>query len=193
MLKKFLTRPFLNLFLVCCLLITTELFPVYADMAEKNYKEQSLKAAFLLNFARFTLWPEEEIENNRPLIFLITFDPKSETGFDAISGEKLRGRDILVEYSSKNNIMKLDLIPDLIFITKTDNKHIDKIISRFGNSPVLTVSDVEGFAQKGGMIEMIIRNKSLHFIINYNAVKKSGLEMNYQMLKLADRVLNNEE
>jgi nitrogen regulatory protein PII len=165
----------------------------HADEPEYIEREQNLKAAFLVNFARFTRWPEGRENRHTPFIFLNTLNEIEGRGFKAISHAHVRGHNIEVRFSEKNQIDTTMTPPDLIFITNTSYQELEKILKWLEGKPVLTVSDILGFTSYGGMIELIRKKDSIHFNINYKSVKKAGLEMNYQMLKLADKVFADEK
>ncbi len=66
---------------------------------------------------------------------------------------------------------------------------LEKILQDIKNRPILTISDIKGFAEAGGMIELLEHDGSIHFIVNIAAIRSSGLAMNYQILQLADKVI----
>ena len=57
---------------------------------------------------------------------------------------------------------------------------------------VLTVSDMEGFAQQGGVINLVIRNQRLGFEINEDAAQRANLKISSKLLKLAKVVKDKE-
>jgi len=50
---------------------------------------------------------------------------------------------------------------------------------------VLTVSEIENFAHRGGVIQLKKENNRIVFEINIEAARRAGLAMNSQLLKLA--------
>jgi hypothetical protein len=50
----------------------------------------------------------------------------------------------------------------------------------------LTVSDIENFADKGGVIRFIREDGKIHFRINIDAAKNSQLEISAKLLQLAE-------
>lgn len=51
--------------------------------------------------------------------------------------------------------------------------------------PILTVSDMENFCQKGGVIRLLTINNYLKFEVNLDAAQKAGLNIGSQMLNSA--------
>jgi len=58
--------------------------------------------------------------------------------------------------------------------------------------PILTVSDTEGFTRLGGGIELARSGGRVQFVVNADALSRSGLTPSSQMLRLAQRVIGGE-
>jgi len=56
------------------------------------------------------------------------------------------------------------------------------VLSRW---PVLTVSDIRGFADHAGMIEFLMEHDRVRFEVNLNATQKAGLALSSELLKVA--------
>ena len=54
--------------------------------------------------------------------------------------------------------------------------------------PLLTISDTEGFAARGGMVELVDDNDSIRLDVNLRALRASQLGLSSQVLKLARQV-----
>ena len=50
---------------------------------------------------------------------------------------------------------------------------------------VLTVGDMDGFSQAGGIINFISVDSKIHFEINVDAAQSVGVKISSQLLKLA--------
>jgi hypothetical protein len=49
----------------------------------------------------------------------------------------------------------------------------------------LTISEIEGFTQSGGIINFYIEESKIRFEINVGAAEKAGLKISSKLLKLA--------
>src|SRR5436190_7684713 len=59
--------------------------------------EDDLRAAFILNFARFITWPGEYPDNPAPLVVGVWGDPGLASALDrVINGQTVRGRKLMV-------------------------------------------------------------------------------------------------
>lgn len=84
-------------------------------------------------------------------------------------------------------------------LTEATNCHIVYVASEFKHDtgallkivagyPVLTVADVAGFAQQGGIVNFIVRDGKVRFEINRTAAQKAGLTLDGRLLGVATLV-----
>ena len=52
----------------------------------------------------------------------------------------------------------------------------------------INILDTPGFAEKGGMVNLVRDDRRIKIKVNTNAVKKAGLKLNAKLLNLADVV-----
>jgi len=76
---------------------------------------------------------------------------------------------------------------EFVFIGRSENGRLDSLLRRFQGRRLVTVSDIEGFALAGGMVEFSLRSDSprIQILINRKAAQKQGIEFNAQLLRLA--------
>ena len=77
----------------------------------------------------------------------------------------------------------------LMFIGSESNDGIQEILDKISGSQIVTVSDVKGFADKGGMIELVKEGRHIRFILNRHAAKNHGIKFGAQLLSLAKEVI----
>ena len=65
----------------------------------------------------------------------------------------------------------------------------DPLLGQVDGSPVLTVSDTPEFLKLGGQIVLVRENKRIRFDVNLPAVRKSGITLRAQLLRLARHVI----
>lgn len=148
--------------------------------------EHAVKAGFVFNFIKFTQWPAGDEAVSAPLRLC-------STGAEALQGQlaQLQGRAM--------GGRALEVVPgavaakvrqcDVLFIGEGDADRLDALLRGLGNAPVLTVGDLPGFVQAGGMIGLRIEANRVRFDVNLAVAQRSGLVLNSQMLKLAGKVL----
>jgi hypothetical protein len=148
-------------------------------------EEYTIKAVFLERFTRFIEWPGESEINDTTKPFVISVIGKNPFGNileETYSAQKILNKNVEIRY-----ISKIDQIEktNILFISKSKDKELSKILSYTKGKPILTVGDTKGFAKKGVMINFYLSSGKLRFEINETAVKESGLSMSYLLLQVA--------
>ena len=142
-----------------------------------------LKAAYTLNFARFTDWPAPE-QTTAPLQFCVVGNNETTTALMELKGT-IYGRPVMARsLRLPGNIEGCALL----YLTDIPQYRLSRILTALKGKTLLTISDIPGFASKGGMIELLIKNQRLRFKINRKAVHQSGLKLDIKLLKLAIHV-----
>jgi hypothetical protein len=79
---------------------------------------------------------------------------------------------------------------ELLFIGRSESRRLADLLDAVKAATAVTVSDIEGFAAAGGMVELGVRGegKGLAIIINRRAARAHGIEFNAQLLRLARTV-----
>ncbi len=147
--------------------------------------EYELKAAFLFNFAQFVEWPPSAFAStNSPLVIgLWGNDPFGKSLDDLVHGESVRGHPLEIRHVRGAD----DLAGvQVLFIARSEQNRLPGILRSVGKKPVLTVSDIDRFAERGGMIGMVMVANKVRFKINQDEAKSSGLQLNARLLRLAE-------
>jgi hypothetical protein len=155
--------------------------PVFAS--SQTASEQTLIAAFLYNFFKFTEWPENSIENE------ITLCADKNSAFEelnAISGKLVQNKPVQVKFISLSDSYKQCQLLYLSRDISADN--IREWIHLTKGQPTLVVSNASGFLDMGGMIALINDGKNLNFSVNLEVTRNSSLKLNAQLLQIAREV-----
>jgi len=146
-------------------------------------KEYQVKAAFLFNFVQFVEWPAGAFANsNTPIcIGILGEDPFGAALEETVRGETVQGRKLIVQRSRRVEELKNC---HLIFISKSETERIAAILGDLDPLPVLTVSETQGFAQRGGIINLYLAGNKVRFEINPAAARRKGLKISSELLSL---------
>ena len=157
--------------------------------------EYQLKAVFLYNFAKFVEWPAESLADARgPIIFgILGKDPFGATIDQIIKTKTVKDRklrikrfekikDLRVSYTGKGEEKETCHI---LFISSSEEEHLANILEILKDSSVLTVGEMEQFAQRGGIINFTLREGKVQFEINVDAAERAELKISSKLLKLA--------
>ena len=150
----------------------------------REVEEYAVKAAFALNFVRFTLWPEDLFDNDTDSYrFCFMGNKNVAKEFAAINGKKNGARNIYVhDLSSGEEYSQCDIV----FISRDTDPLVSKqILSKVKGKPVLTIGETREFINQGGVINFFSKDNRLHFEINTRAAEIQGLKLSSRLLKLA--------
>ncbi len=169
------------LFLLLCFLFGPGII-----QADETIKEYQLKAAFLVNFARFITWPEQAFSPDRQELQLCVVGTNPfGAALRGLEGKKINGRNVRTTHlrSFKNSSQC-----HLLYVSSSEKDKLPFLRSDIGQQAVVTVSDITGFVDAGGGIEFVTEASRLSFIINHSDLKQRGLQASASMLNLAASV-----
>jgi len=145
--------------------------------------EYQIKAAFLYNFAKFVDWPPDDTgqEKTEFKIGIIGDDPFG-TDIDVIDNKHVRGMPLKIFRADSLNALG-DC--QIIFLSASIEDELKAILAQMQDRSVLTVSDTNGFAHRGVIINLIKVNNKIRFEINAAAAERAGLKISSHLLRLA--------
>ena len=149
--------------------------------------EYQVKAAFLLNFTKFVEWPAAAFPApDAPItICVIGEDPFGAILDRTIEGERVNRHGV----SARRLLAAGDPRScHILFISQSEQERFAQIVSRLRGSSVLTVSELPGFADTGGMIEFLIEEGKARFYINAATTEGAGLKLSSRLLRVAKEV-----
>jgi hypothetical protein len=165
---------------------------VAQEETTKPFDSYKVKAVFLYNFTKFVKWPGQTslaVTHNANVCIY---------GDNPFNGKL----DILEKASSpeltfhiKRNVSQNDF-PDcqILFVSKSQAANMSEVIAGTHKLPVLTASDIDGFAASGGVVEMRksennIGKESIKLIINLESAEAKNLDIDAQLLAIAAEVI----
>jgi hypothetical protein len=150
--------------------------------------ENEVKAAFLFHFAQLVTWPDPaHAPGEAPpiVIGVVGRDPFGRVLEATIGRETVRGRPLRIVRFAQVPTEPAQL-PHILYVAAGDVDDAVRTVTALSSAPVLTVSTVKGFAQRGGMVEFkITPDARVAFDINLRTVERAGLKMSSQLLKIA--------
>jgi hypothetical protein len=149
---------------------------------ELKMPEYQVKAAFLFNFTKLVDWPTNAFSSsNAPLtIGVLGRDPFGKALDDVVAGRGVNGHTIQVmRFNSVEEVKDCQIL----FISESERRRIDSIITLLQDKPLLTVGDTKGFASRG-IIELVKSNETINLRINLDAAHRAGLALSSRLTRL---------
>jgi hypothetical protein len=149
--------------------------------------EYQLKAVFLFNFAQFVEWPPSAFPNSQtPLVIgILGEDPFGTYLDETVRGETVHDRPLVVR--RYRNVQEIATC-HILFISRREDRRIRGILDSLRGRSVLTVSDADRFATRGGMIRFVTDHKRIRFRINLEAARAASLILSSKLLRPAQIV-----
>ncbi len=147
--------------------------------------EYEVKAAFLYNFAKFVKWPDGA-PGATFVVAVMGDDPFGEILDRTFAGKTIDGQKIEVR---RIHTPTPPSDARIVFIGASEKPHLAQILKSLEGGSALTVADMEGFTERGGMIAFRLRSEVVNFDINLDQVERARLKMSSQLIRLARNVI----
>lgn len=153
--------------------------------AQRVAAEDQVKAAFILNFARYVEWPAESFPfSDAPLVICSSSygNIGTELQILEINRKRVQGRSVKV---------KLGIAADrargchVLFIPESDEARVAHYLDSISGRAILSVSDSEAFIKSGGAIGLVRVGGKLQFEISREALARARLKASSNLLRLA--------
>ncbi|HXB73009.1 MAG TPA: YfiR family protein [Candidatus Acidoferrales bacterium] len=182
------------LFRLLALLLALQVCPdllAATNPATNTANEYALKAAFLYKFASFVVWPDSNA--SEPLCIGVAGDDPFGSALDeVVKGKSINGRTfeirrfapgqmpgncqiLFISGSEKNGSEK----------NGSEKKKLPAVLDHVQGVPILTVGDMAGFCESGGMIRLGLEDNRIIIEINPAAAEKAGLQLSSKLLGVA--------
>ena len=153
----------------------------------KVFNESDVKAAFLYYFTYFISWPDQDIYSKSAPLKLCIFET---------SRVKQSLEHILASPKAANSAVELHVISkpaevvtcSFVYIDPDDRELVTSVMAITRGKPILTVSDGDGFADAGGMIELKREENRVRVRINVDVISEHELKASSKLLGLAEIV-----
>ena len=153
--------------------------------AQTAANEYQIKAVFLFNFTQFVDWPANAFSDAQtPLVIgVLGDDPFGPYLDETVRGEKVKDRPLVVQRYRRPADIKTCHV---LFISRSESARLDQIFGSLRGRNILTVSDIEGFARRGGMMLFLTQGNKTRLRINLEAAKAANLTISSKLLRPAE-------
>jgi hypothetical protein len=141
-----------------------------------------VQAVYLYDFAKFVRWPAA-VKSSAPLGLCVAGQTiYVEALMRIVAGEQIGGRPVTVRGIERPEQEDGCAI---VFIGAAMKDHLKSLVAASEGKPILTVSDVPGFLEQGGMIQFVLTENRVRFAVNLGPVDRNGLALSSELLKVA--------
>lgn len=152
------------------------------QQVDNNYK---LYSVFIYKFTQYLNWPDDYgtgdfvigILGNSP----ITIEMQKMSKQKTIGERRIRVK----QYPSSVTIRDKCHI---LFVSKENSNELTQVLKLFEKEPTLVVTEREGLAKTGSMINFVIRNSKVQFELNQKQLDRVKLKVSQNLIKVATLV-----
>ena len=147
-------------------------------------KEKDIKAVFLFNFTQFITWPDSAFSSVDSIfnICILGKNPFGDGLSRLVNNEMVKQHPVILKELDKIEQVKPCHI---LYISRSKKRDLEDIFAFVQGKPILTVSDIKKFAQKGGMVGFFKQKRKLRFYIAPQSMRDVELVANSNLLRVA--------
>lgn len=145
--------------------------------------EYEVKAAFLYNFTKYVEWPATAFQEggDELVICVLGHDPFGDVLDDTVHGESVHGKRLATRRLAR---VEEGAGCHLLFVSSSETRDLARVLKFVEGTSILTVGETDGFAERGGIINLQKEENKIRFEINVASAERSGLRISSQLLKL---------
>jgi len=175
--------------MVLVLLLAASAIPCAHADEQLQLIEQEIKGGLLYNFLKYTEWPAEAAAAPGTPIGVCLFGGDPFNGrLQPMSGRTVNQR--VIQVRRVDNLQEAQGCA-LVFVDGSQKEAWPTLERAMTGKGILTVSDFDGFAESGGMIEFIRVEKRIGVKVNTDALAKNHFQVQDRLLRLANAVHTN--
>jgi hypothetical protein len=162
------------------------LLPLTALPQPSTAKAHEVKAAFLLKFTQYTIWPTNTFASDGAPVVI------------GVAGADLVYRQLQREAKGTTGarpaeIRQVTTLEEalgchVLFIGDEENRQEEKWLAELKGKPILTVGESEEAIEHGAVMRFVTKNQTLRFEASLAASQRNRLELNERMLAVAIKV-----
>lgn len=151
--------------------------------------DYQVKAIWLVRLLRFVDWPPVVEQSQSGISIGIIGEDPFGNYFDPVEGREIMGKKLVIKrlgaFDEETDLSGLRIL----FVTESERRNLTRILDRAAGLHVLTVSEIDGFLDRGGMVNFVNVDQTVQFEINEKALHVNGLRISSEILGRAHRVI----
>lgn len=142
-----------------------------------------LTAAFIFNFVKFTTWPDDAMRNGGTILLCVSGNEQVADALVQLTQDKqVEGHSLAIRRTALDRPLTECHV---VFSSSLDGNSARELVRATAGHPILTVSDLEDFAMRGGVANFFIDGGRMRFAVNPDAADRAKLRISSKLLSLA--------
>jgi hypothetical protein len=151
----------------------------------QDVTEVTLKGAFILNFARFTVWPADALQAPTISVCVVGDRDVADALSRTVKDKQLSGRAVAVTLVAADSPLPTCHV---LYLSGLADDRVAEVTAKVRDLPVLTVSNAEAFVKRGGIVQIFVENGKMKFRISLASARRARLALSSRLLALAELV-----
>lgn len=178
---RFLPRLSVKGVIVCIALGTVLTKPLSAQ----QFTTDEIQAALVFNSLLFVSWPEESITGHNQAITVCTLGSGPLiNALDLLEGRQINSNPTALEKVTRGSAVRSGC--QVLAIGASEKNQETRILSQVNSKPILTVSRLDDFANRGGILELKKFGNRFRLIVNTTSSNYAGLAISSQLLEVVE-------
>ncbi len=157
-----------------------------AQPCRAELSEVQIESAYIFNFIKFVEWPVTAVKSGGNIKLCIMGNDELQATLTTLNGRDVGEYKLLIMPPGENMADMGSC--HVLYIDEQEQRRFIPILKSLGQRPVLTISDIPNFAERGGNIGLIYRENKVLFEVNLASARIAGLRLSSQMLNLAANI-----
>ena len=147
--------------------------------------EYDVKAAFLYKMLRFLEWNPAR-DPSKPIRIGVLGDDAIADSLEKVAGKKpLAGHAVEVIALHRTSEARQT---DVVFVSASERRRTPELLKQLAGSGVITVGEIAGFCESGGVINFVLEDNRVQFEVNIESAQRNGISISSKLLRLARSV-----
>lgn len=156
----------------------------------QNFSDAEIKAVYIYKMGKFLLWNGQK---RSPIDFCYMESGRSPE--EASVGRSMEKLVDAKHLQSEWRVTRVRTVEgtddcDILFLASTEESAVSNVLSRAGNSDILTISDIKRFIYKDGMVGFVLDDQNrVKMEANLKNIRKTRVQVSAQVLEFMVKVV----
>lgn len=152
--------------------------------------EMVVKAVMIRKFSEFIKWPDAVSPSKNKQVKVCVYGDSPMADMTPVFNKTSASSPIAYSLSSVGQLASVASNCHVLFISSSKQEQLGSVLAAIKGQPVLTVSDMDGFADHGGMIGFELIDGKIRYNINNKAFGEAQIKVDAQLLEIANKVVD---